>query len=311
VARSIVGYRCSLIVTAAIMVLAASCTSSYTGDAAVTEASTAASLSTTPTANSSTTASAAPTTTLSATSTTSLVPIDRLDSGLSCDELAALGYSYVAAIRYWEREGVPDRLDADWDGIPCETAWPHDDVAVFWGEPLPDERGGSSTESCINGWTTPVPGSEERKWALDRVRDALSPGPDDHVVVLALRYFVGPEDVDYLSERSDVERWYIEARSRRDPSNAVRWLGRRTSWSGSIVCWKADPYTTGFEVGTWRATECSGKDPFEVLPACLPDNGPFCQCEWDRPGCSCANGENDQLACTGPPPQVMGCLADL
>jgi hypothetical protein len=230
---------------------------------------------------------------------------------MSCDELAALGYSYVDAIRYWEREGVPDRLDADWDGIPCETAWPHDDVATFWGEPLPDELvlGSPPTPSCINGWVTPAPGREHRERALNRIREDLDLGTGDHVVLLELRYFLGPGDVDYDSA-VHIDRWYIEARSRRDPTNAVRWIGR-SNLQGTNVCLTAPPGTSGFDAGTWRASACGGKDPFEVLPACLAESGPFCRCSWGASGCSCADGESDQLICTGPPPEVMGCLADL
>ena len=311
VVRSIMGFRHTLLVAAAVMVLAASCTSSNMGDAAVTATSTAASTSTTPTASSSTTASAAPNTTLSTTSTTSLAPIDRLDSDLSCRELAALGYSYVDAIRYWEREGVPDRMDADWDGIPCETAWPHDDVATFWGEPLPGQLvlGSPPTPSCVNGWVTPAPGREQRERALNRIREDLDLGAGDHVVLLELRYFLGPRDVDNQSA-VDIDRWYIEARSRQNPTNAIRWIGQ-SNLQGHNVCLTAPPGTSGFEAGTWRASACGGKDPFEILPACLPENGPFCQCSWGVSGCSCADGENGQLMCTGPPPEVMGCLAGL
>ncbi len=47
-----------------------------------------------------------------------------LPSGLFCRDLAADGYSYAAAIEYWRVEGMPDRMDADRNGIPCETVHP-------------------------------------------------------------------------------------------------------------------------------------------------------------------------------------------
>jgi hypothetical protein len=50
--------------------------------------------------------------------------------------LAALGgvavgvYSYVAAIDYWR--GQPNQMDADRNGIPCETVYSAMTVTAFW-----------------------------------------------------------------------------------------------------------------------------------------------------------------------------------
>ena len=40
--------------------------------------------------------------------------------------------SYGLAVYYWLSEGRPDRMDADRDGIPCETVHPAHEVAAFW-----------------------------------------------------------------------------------------------------------------------------------------------------------------------------------
>ena len=53
-----------------------------------------------------------------------------LEAGLLCRDVAADGYDYVGAVAQWLREGAPDRMDADRDGIPCETVFP-DDIDVF------------------------------------------------------------------------------------------------------------------------------------------------------------------------------------
>jgi len=270
-----------------------------------------------------TTASSLPTTTQAAATTSTLPAIESLAAGLFCRDLAAMGYTYVDAFEYWDQEGTPDRMDADWDGIPCETVWPYDDVVSVWGEPLPSPlvTGGEPTPSCVNGWITPPPGSEPRAWALHALqsvgwvasKDRASPelrtflADDDHVVILELRYFVGPEDSNG-GPRREVERWYIEARSRVDPTIGIRWIGRRCS-VGEGVPMTAPLGTTGFEVGTWWEMP-GGFDPFEPAP-CLPSKGPFCQCPWDVSGCSCQTGEGDRLLCAGPPPEVMGCLEDL
>lgn len=84
-----------------------------------------------------TTMPTAATTTLGETTTTTLVPIGDVESGLFCRTLVSAGYDYSDAVLYWEREGSPDRMDADLNGIPCQTVYPHSTVVQYWGEPLP------------------------------------------------------------------------------------------------------------------------------------------------------------------------------
>ena len=55
-----------------------------------------------------------------------------LPSGLFCRDLNAKGYSYVAAIDYWRLHGQPNQMDADRNGIPCETVYSRSDVAAYW-----------------------------------------------------------------------------------------------------------------------------------------------------------------------------------
>lgn len=87
-----------------------------------------------------TTTAATPTT---STTTTSTVPppLDRpvapLAWGLLCRDLAAAGWSYPGAVAYWEVEGRPARMDADENGIPCETVYSSREVTAYWGDPLP------------------------------------------------------------------------------------------------------------------------------------------------------------------------------
>jgi hypothetical protein len=77
------------------------------------------------------------TTTLPTTTTSTLPPLASLSAGLFCRDLAAMGYDYTAAVSYWTSEGSPDRMDADRNGIPCETVYSHSDVAALWGDRLP------------------------------------------------------------------------------------------------------------------------------------------------------------------------------
>jgi hypothetical protein len=48
-----------------------------------------------------------------------------------------MGYDYTDAVTYWVRDGSPDRMDADRNGIPCETVYAEAEVLAFWGDPLP------------------------------------------------------------------------------------------------------------------------------------------------------------------------------
>ncbi|MFF1819660.1 hypothetical protein ACFVWG_20330 [Kribbella sp. NPDC058245] len=55
-----------------------------------------------------------------------------LSAGLFCRDLKSKGYSYVAAIDYWRLHGQPDQMDADRNGIPCETVYPRSDIGSYW-----------------------------------------------------------------------------------------------------------------------------------------------------------------------------------
>lgn len=80
---------------------------------------------------------ASTTSSLQTTSTVAPPSIATLNAGLFCRDLKALGYTYVEAVDYWMIELRPDRMDADRNGIPCETVWPPADVISIWGSPLP------------------------------------------------------------------------------------------------------------------------------------------------------------------------------
>jgi hypothetical protein len=103
---------------------------------------------------STTTTTAATTTTTSTTTTvvaTTLRGVDTLAAGLFCRDLVATGYSYPDAVAYWTREGRPDRMDADRNGIPCETVYDSTLVVAFWGDPLP-----TTTTTAVDIWYSVV-----------------------------------------------------------------------------------------------------------------------------------------------------------
>jgi hypothetical protein len=55
-----------------------------------------------------------------------------LPVGLFCRDLSARGVSYADAVSYWWGEGAPNRMDADLNGIPCETVYPTYAVDAYW-----------------------------------------------------------------------------------------------------------------------------------------------------------------------------------
>ena len=64
--------------------------------------------------------------------------VEALAWGLLCRDLATADRTYGEAVAYWNAEGRPARMDADENGIPCETAYPAGDVLAYWGDPLPN-----------------------------------------------------------------------------------------------------------------------------------------------------------------------------
>lgn len=55
-----------------------------------------------------------------------------LPSGLYCRDLAARKLDYPEAVAYWLSQGMPDRMDEDLNGIPCETVYDPEVVSRYW-----------------------------------------------------------------------------------------------------------------------------------------------------------------------------------
>ncbi|MCU1451994.1 MAG: serine/threonine protein kinase [Acidimicrobiales bacterium] len=52
--------------------------------------------------------------------------------GLFCVDLYMAGVSYAEAVGYWYSQGSPARMDADGNGIPCETVYPSAVISAYW-----------------------------------------------------------------------------------------------------------------------------------------------------------------------------------
>lgn len=128
-------------------------------------------------------------------------------AGLFCRDLEAKGYSYVAAVDYWRSHGQPNQMDADRNGIPCETVFPVSDVEAYWGpqnyvpdtyrgiETLPSglfcrdlaARGYSYPQAVDYWWYWGSPGPDGRGPQRDPVRDGLPLLRGQRVLVLVTR----------------------------------------------------------------------------------------------------------------------------
>lgn len=73
-----------------------------------------------------------------------------LQSGHSCQQLKTRGYGYSDAVAYWERWAGPPRMDADKNGIPCESVYAAKNVAKFFGRGV-KPSGSLPSESCDVG----------------------------------------------------------------------------------------------------------------------------------------------------------------
>ncbi|HEU4581436.1 MAG TPA: hypothetical protein VFS67_24430 [Polyangiaceae bacterium] len=143
---------------------------------------------------------------------------------------------------------------------------------------------GSPSDTCVQGWIRPHPGSKLRKAALDMLREQRG----ERFVVIEMRYFVGPEDAEVIGPQRQVERWYVKARSLADRSRQQRWLLRRAE-VGSGIDAVAPFDSKGYGPGTWRrpdAVDESTADPFQH------------PCDTARAG----------ARCMGLPRAVLGCL---
>lgn len=124
-----------------------------------------------------TTSTTTPTTTSTsrpATTTTTLTNVTDLEPGLFCRDLRPRGYSYAEAVQYWMIEGRPDRMDADRNGIPCETVYPESEVDAYWGESPPTTP--EASRRYVVGEPTYFP--ESQPGAGEHYGSGCAPGTD-------------------------------------------------------------------------------------------------------------------------------------
>ena len=125
-------------------------------------------------------------------------------------------------------------------------------VSVATPSPSPTVAVGLPGPGCINGWTSPVEGSEERAEGIDILANYM--GLTAPLDVVDMRYFLGP-DPDFILEPrfENFEHWYIKATLSTDPTYAGRWLIEKRNESRLGVSAVAPFDTAGYESPDWSA----------------------------------------------------------
>jgi hypothetical protein len=158
----------------------------------------------------------------------------------------------------------------------------------------PKPTTGQPSETCVNGWTSPAPGTEERRRGLELLH--LSVNIEELFVVEEIRYFTGPQSHAIIEPVYPVvERWYIKARLQSDPSFRGRFLVREDP-VGSGVEAVASYDSQGWQSPDWAGFEGDGG------PTAYPD----LPGEWGGVRYDFVRGAGPGLG--GLPPEVEGCL---
>jgi hypothetical protein len=116
--------------------------------------------------------------------------------------------------QHWYRGGGGSAGPPVTHPMPSTTAPPGTTPPAGPGAPGP---------GCVNGWTTPAPGTALRAQALDILRRGMNVTGELRVV--DMRYFTGPEVPWIIAPRPPlVGWWYVKAQLVDDPTLQARWL---------------------------------------------------------------------------------------
>lgn len=156
--------------------------------------------------------------------------------------------------------------------------------------------GGSPFAGCINGWTSPTPGSDAYDEGIAILGGTM--GRVGPWTVTEMRYFTGPDSPGVIEPRFDiVERWYIKASLTDDPAFRGRWLIEKRTDEILGVSAVAPWESFGYESPGW--TGFIGEGPPQTYIG-LPG-------QWSGIPFDFVTGEGDGGQ-PGLPPEVVDCL---
>jgi hypothetical protein len=134
------------------------------------------------------------------------------------------------------------------------------------GAPTTEAASGEAGPGCVNGWTTPEPGTAQRQEPLDLICEQM--GITGEFEVVEMRYFTGPEVPWILEPRPEVvERWYVKAALVDDPSFEARWIVEARDEAVRGIAAAAPVDSAGYQSPDWMGFVGDGApQPVPGLP---------------------------------------------
>lgn len=162
----------------------------------------------------------------------------------------------------------------------------------------PPPTSGDPSETCVEGWKTPDPGSDLAARPLRILgRTVRLPGEP---VIVEMRYFTGPEsppsEKGYLRT---IERWYVKLYTEADLRFQGRFLVESRVFGDGVAA--VAPYdTAGYRSPDWSGFQWNEADPEPRPYAGLPGEWAGIRYDFVRGGAG--------LDIPGLPAEVRGCL---
>lgn len=166
----------------------------------------------------------------------------------------------------------------------------------------PPKSQGPPSSTCVNGWTTPPPGSPDATDPLGIIRRTT--GEKAPFEVVDMRLFVGPESPpseppDGKAYLQNIERWYVKLYAPDDLAFQGRFLVEQRVFGRGLAA--VAPYDTrGFRSPDWHGFQFDSAD---TQPRAIPGlPGTWTGADYDF----VQGGEGLDLP--GLPAAVVGCL---
>lgn len=157
--------------------------------------------------------------------------------------------------------------------------------------------------ACVNGWLKPTD-PEQRELPFHVIRRTMK--VDGEFDLIEMRYFEGPESPPstkgYLQR---VDRWYVKAWLKDDPSFRGRWLIEERAF-GSAVAAVAPFESRGFVSPDWVGFQYEGGEAKRVRYPGLP--GKWAGIPYDFVTGRDPDSGKRVFSFPGLPPSVVGCL---